>query len=463
MATTATTSTSTTDKSYDYTNINAFSDSKAVGALNGKLIQKLREAEEKAVLKPIEDNLEKWDEELAKINEIGEKVNDFLNSLKQLDLDNANNAFEQFSASNSGTSVIFDAVDTTNLTDGVINVNVTQLAQRDVYQSNTFSDKTALIDGGQDDGDKITLTIDGTDYEFSTVGETYDSLAYKINKNENFIATVEQVGDDSYRLIIKSAKTGDSNAITISQSGVDLGLEDDANHILTAQNLKATVDGVDYDIASNTISLANGINLTAVSTGESSLSIQKNTSAVNVALDDFVEKYNSLVDEIDGELYNDKSPIKNKSTLRMLLDNIKSKLFASYGDSGDKNIFNYGFSLDKQGHLSIDKEKLGEALVKDFSGLKELFIGTAENKGVGTELESYVNNQTLTSGLIGGYADEMANRKTKLEEEKEKVIKTLDAKYDLMAEQFIQYGSVIAQMETTFNSLKLMIEQAYSK
>ena len=456
MATTTATSSST----YDYSNINAFSNSKSVGALNGDLITKLRQAEEKAVLKPIEDDLAKWDEELAKITEIETKTNELLTTLKQLDLYTSNNAFEQFSASSSGTSAIFDAVDTSKLTDGVINVSISQLAYRDVYQSNTFSDKTALIDGGQDSGDNIT--INGV--EFSTVGETYDSLAYKINQNKNFIASVEQVGDSSYRLIIKSADTGSSNKLSIKQENVDLGLkDDDDHHILKAQNLKATVDGVSYDIASNTISLSNGINVTAVSTGDSSLSVQKNTSAITTALKDFVEKYNSLVDEIDGELYNSKSPIKSKSTLRMLLDNIKSKLYASYGSSEDKNIFNYGFSLDKQGHLSIDDEKLGESLTQDFEGLKELFIGTAESEGLGTQLKNYVYQQTLSSGLLGGYGDEMANRKTKLEKEKEDTIKDLDAKYDLMAEQFIKYGAIIAQMETTFNSLKMMIEQSTSK
>jgi len=461
---TTTSTTSTTSSTYDYSNINAFSNSDAVGALNGSLITKLRQAEEKAVLQPIEDDLEEWDQELEKITEITEKTNDLLTSLSSLDLyTTTNNAFEQFSASNSGTSAIFNAVDTTNLTDGVINVNITQLAYRDVYQSDTFSDETALVSGGQDSGDKITLTINGTDYDFSTVGETYDSLAYNINQNENFIASVEQVGDSSYRLIIKSAQTGTSNAISISQTGVDLGLETSSNHILTAQNLQATVDGVSYDIASNTISLSNGISITAVDEGESSLSIQRDTSMIVTALNNFVEKYNDLVDIIDGEVYNAESPIYDKSTLSMFLSSIKSKLYGDYGSDSDKNIFNYGFSLDKQGHLSIDADTLGDKLTQDFDGLKELFIGTAENEGLGTQLQDYVYDQTQSSGLLGSYIDAMSDRKTALEEERDDTIETLDAKYGLLADQFIKYGAIIAQMETTFNSLKMMIEQSYSK
>ena len=159
------------------------------------------------------------------------------------------NAFEDKSATTSGDSVVFDAVDVASLNTGTTTVSVTTLAQRDVYQTNTFADKDAVIT--TDAGDKIT--INGTD--FTIENKTYQELADAINADANFNATVEQVGTSSYRIVIKSAESGTANALTITQTGEDLGLNDAPNHTLTAQNLVATVDGVAYDVSTNVITV----------------------------------------------------------------------------------------------------------------------------------------------------------------------------------------------------------------
>ena len=51
---------------------------------------------------------------------------------------------------------------------------------------------------------------------------------------------------------------------------------------------------------------------------------------------------------------------------------------------------------------------------------------------------------------------------TKLEEEKEKAEKALNAKYEQLALQFSSYGAVINQMESSFSGLKMLIQQSTS-
>ena len=457
-----------TNSSYDYSSINAFSSSEATKALSGDLIDKLRKAEEKAVLDPIIQDLEDIEIETDTMNQLKTLINDFETLTKGVDLYSQNNIFEQFSASASGDSALFDAVDTSKLNEGVINVSISQLAQRDVYQTNTFSDPDALIDGGGDEGDKITIKIDlngdgdtdddGESVDFGTTGKTYKELANNINNNSNFIATVEQVGDSDYRIIIKSANTGTANALTITQTGTDLGLENDDNHILSAQNLKAKVDGIDYNISSNTIAMNNGLTITAVDTGDSSVSIQKNTAGITPQLQAIAEQYNAIVGFIDENIYNEEAKIENPGALRDLKDGIKNIFFGKYGSDGNDNIFNYGFSFDKTGHLSVDTAKLGKAINENYEGLKELFLGTAEKEGLGTKLKAYLHNQELSSGVLGLYFQDINTRTEKLKEEKEDTIEDLDTKYDFMAQQFIEYASVISQMEASFSSLKMLIE-----
>jgi flagellar hook-associated protein 2 len=511
--------------------------------LNQELIDKLKAAEAKAQVQPYEDDLEEWDLELEKIQEIEAKVMELLGHIEQFDLYNTGaDAFEQVTASTTGSAAVFDAIDVAGLEPGTNSVTVSQLAQRDVYQTATFSDKDIQVAGGNDSGDKISVTIDGNTHDFSTEGKTYQELADEMNQTDGITASVEQVGDSSYRLVIKSTDSGIANALTIDTTGVDFGFGDvtsrsisdftelmgagrlsingnmvipdtedmsydqliteinnyggggiytatkigdtieikaddgsavtiaedgdnglnftDKSHVVTAQNMKAQVDGVDYDVASNSITIQGNLTMTAVEIGTSTISIQRDTSSVLTGMQDFVATYNEVVDLIDGELYSAETPLEDLSTLRMVMGSIKDKIFGSYGDSGDKNLFNYGFQVDKTGHLSLDSEVFSSAIASNMEDVKSLFIGTAEKPGLGTQLKEYLDDLDSYDGILTQYGERMAERKTTLETEKADAQEALDTKYALMAEQFAAYTAIITQMEAAFGGMKMMIAQS---
>jgi flagellar hook-associated protein 2 len=603
-------------------------------ALNQDVIDKLKAAERTAVVEPIENKLETWDEEFLKMAEIKASNLELIESFKNLSLNNTQNAFEQKVATTTGTAVSYDASDVSGLINGTTSISVTQLAQKDVYQTSIISDKTAQIANGNDPDDMITIQVaqapvyqssktstdtandlvgageftitpDGagaltittdatttwdnlkdminadinltasfengrlsiahTDGEttlaiadtsnsntvasdlgisrgrkFTTVGKSYEDLAADINANSKLSSSVEQVGEDEFRLVIKSANSGTANALDISQDGVSLGmssqmksvaatntatqilngddvgdkitidgidfptnsksyelLADDINNnanfnasvvnnqivisrvdgadlvitqtgvdlgfssaIVSAQNLEATIDGVDYDVSSNSITTQGSLKITANELGDSSINIQQDTSSILTSVNNMVEKYNSFISLIDTELDNAESPIQDKSALRLMKSNIKDILFDNYGTTTDKNLFNVGFSLDKSGFLSIDETEFNKAISDDFDSLKELFVGTADNKGLTTLLETYTNSLDSIDGILYQYDNSMTSRKTTLDEELADEIETLDDKYSLMAEEFAAYGSLIASMEAQFGSLKLMIDQS---
>lgn len=431
--------------------------------LTQEYIDKLKAAEAKAKVDPYTTKLEEWDKELEKITTIETKVKELLSAISDYDLYKSTpNAFEQVTANTSGSSAIFSATDVSGLTPGSTSVTVTQIAQRDVYQTNIFTDKDVQIDGGNDSGDKISIAIGGTTYDFSTEGKTYQQLVDDINLNDKLKASVEQVGDNEYRLIIKSKDSGEANALTITQSSVNLGLDDVDNKVLTAKNMKASIDGVAYNVSSNTITIQGNLSMTAVELGTSSISIQQDNSTITSGLTDFVSKYNELVDLIDDEAFDEDSPISDISSLKTIMGTIKSALFSNYGTDSDKNIFNYGFSLDSTGHMSIDSTTFSTAMADDLAGLKSLFVGVAEKPGIGTVLKEYLDNLDGYNGALTLYGDTMANNKTKLEEEKTKAQEALDTKYSLMAQQFASYTAIITQMEASFSGLKQIIAESTS-
>ncbi len=698
-------------------------------ALSQDVIDKLKEAERGATVAPIEKKVETWDKESLKMMEIKALNLALVTSLNAFDVQNTTNAFEKKSAVTTGTAVSYDTSNSAELINGTVNIAITQLAQKDVYQTSTFSststdialnipkyesskvsrdtandlvgagtftitpkdgteisittdatttwdDLVTLIDDadsdnnldvsitdnrflikhtdgtteltikdgtGEDDGsvvsdlgmhsveyikiqvsgapvyqsiststststDKVgageftitpngagALTITTTDdttwdelkdminadsnlvatYEnnrlsishtdkkttlaiadtsgnvsadlgitrgrmFSTEGKTYTQIATDINTNSKLNSSVEEVGEGTYRLVIKSAESGTANSLTITETGIDLKVDtqmksvyssstgtqivngdddgdeitingvsfstvdksykllaadindhadfnasvidgqivitasDESNLVITqtgvdlgfssavvqAQNLKATIDGIAYDVSSNSITTQGSLTISAQEIGNSSITISQDTSGVLIGAKDIAEKYNEFITLIDAELSSTESSIYDKSSLRMMKTSMKDVLFGSYGTNSDLNIFSSGFELDKSGKLSINETVFNAAVGSNLENLKTLFVGTSATGGLGTLLKALTDGFDDYEGLLDSYDKNMTTRKTTLDKDLAKEIESLDSKYKLMTEEFGAYGSIIATMEAQFSSLKLMIDQS---
>lgn len=476
----------------DYSNVGAFNNS----SLNGEMINKLREAEEKARISPIEKNIETWDKEVEKFAEIKAKVSELLDTTKSLNLYNGSGtAFDAINASTTGSGAVFDAVDLSSLEEGTTTVTINTLAEKTVYQSSIY--------GASDDqpgAGSIDIAVGtGAPTSIDTTGKTITQIAEEMNALTGVSASVEAIGENQYRLVVKSTDTGVANKLTITQTGVDMGYLGDGigvngGKVSTAKDLDALIDGVQYNTASNSITIAGNLKITATEAGSTaSINIQKDTSGVVTAVESFATKYNELLDMINSELYNADSPIKDKSSLKNMMENMKNLFYLGYGSAdnpiqfktiaegaevdedgdvilghvnvknNDRNIFEFGIGFDesgKSGRLVIDNAKLAEALTSDPDALKRVFVGVAENEGLFTQLKDQLDQLNYSDGILTTYSDNMTERKVDLEAEKEAEMKKLDEKYQTMANQFAAYGAIISQMEASFGGLKMMIQQS---
>jgi len=425
--------------------------------LSSELITKLKTAESTAVLDPITEEKEDTQAELDALGEIQTMVSELLDLVDDFDLyTTGTNIFDEISATTTGSSASFDATDSSKLTTGTISVSISQLAQKDVYQSDTISDTTATMDSGT-----ISITVGDNTYDFSTDGKTYEELIEEMGYNSYFDASLEQVGNSSYRIVIKSAETGEDNAITIAQDGVDLGFDDEDNHVLSAQNMQGTIDGISYDVSSNKVTMSSGLIITASSTGDSSITMERDTSTLVSTIEDIADKYNDLVDLVNSYILGDEddpATISDSSTLKTMMNSIKEILFGSYGLDDEESLFKYGMSFDSSGYLQVDSEELSDAVTDNYDDLKELFVGYAEKEGIGTRLKTYLDSLDSLDGLLTTYEDKLNDRIDTLEEDYETASDKLDEKYEQMATQFAEYTVLITQMETAFESLKLIID-----
>lgn len=459
-------------------------------ALNSELIDTLKESEKVSKISPIETSIENWDKEKVAIDGIKLKVDALMAAIKPLDLfaTGASNAFNQIAANSSGDSVLFDAEDLNALKVGTTTINVSSIAKQDIFQTNIFTDITSLVTSTPIT-DPVTvpivddLIINGE--KFSTADKSYEDLVKEINANENFEAAIEQVGTDKFRVVIKSKELGSENKLTIIDTSGVLGLNltgsgeaNENNYVQIATNMKAVINGIDYDLPTNDIKLSNGLKITAMKVDtvdtSSSISISKDNSGIEKVLTAFASAYNDLVIAVEVELYSAETVIEDKAALRTMMEGIKNFLFKSYGKDqddddnyiNDKSIFYYGFQLGKDGSLNIDSEDLNKAISDDYQGLQDLFIGTAatQARGLGTQLKEHIDFAINSSsgGILSTYESHMDTRKTALEEDKAKAIESLDNKYKQMSLEFAAYNGVINSFSSSFSALQLMIQQSVS-
>ena len=431
--------------------------------LSSELITKLKTAESKSVLDPITTNKEDTQAELDALTEIQTMVSELLDLVDDFDLyTSGTNIFDEITATTSGTSVSFDAADTSKLNPGTISVTVDKLAQKDVYQSNTISDITSTITNGG----TLSITVGDTTYDFDTTGKSYEDLVEEMSYYSKLDVNLEKVNNTDYRMIVKGTESGTANAVTISQSGTtNLGFNDTGNHVLTAQNMKAKIDGVDYDVSSNKLTMENGLIIQAVSTGDSSINMERDTSTIVTRISDIATKYNDLVDLIDSYTLGDEdtaATISDSSTLKSMMSGIKEILFDSYGLNNEESMFKYGISFDSDGYMNVNTTTLTTAVTDNYDDLRELFVGYAEKEGLGTRLKTYLDSLDSSTGLLTTYEDRLNTYIDTLSDDYDTASEKLDEKYTAMATQFAAYTVLITQMENAFASLKLLIDTSTS-
>lgn len=193
------------------------------GVLTSETLNKLKEAELNAQLKLYNSQIETNSTRQKDLAELEAKLLAFQTAVNGLgDASQFNK--KKVSPSVSGDSAAADLkVDSlSNLKN--MKVIVDQLAQKDVYQSNGFKDKTASIMqslGIKGEKTSFTITQDGKSYKIDIdKSTTLTDLAEKINgaTGGKIEAKVVDTGDkkNPYRLVIQSSETGTQNNISFS-------------------------------------------------------------------------------------------------------------------------------------------------------------------------------------------------------------------------------------------------------
>lgn len=361
----------------------------------------------------------------------------------------------------SSDSAIVTASAAKGAVKGNYSVNVTQLSQAQTLTSAGQASATAQIGAGA----TTTLTFEfGAISGGTLAGGVYTGAAFNqdatraartvtidssnnslqgirdaINKaNVGVTATIISDGSASpNRLVLTSSTTGETSSMRIGVSGdaaiSNLVAYDPAGaQQLTqgsvAQDTKLTINGVAVTSPSNNVSEAiQGVTLSALKIGTSTVAVSTDSSGVKTALNNFIKAYNELNTTMAGltavaaDLKPGSTkaggPLQGDATARNLQSSLR-RMFSTPvpGLEGDfTSLSQLGVSFQKDGSLKLDTGKLQKALDSNLDDVTKLlstagsasdslvtYVGSTSSSSVGSK-DLYIS-QLATKGSATGSA-----------------------------------------------------------
>lgn len=347
----------------------------ASGILTQDKIDKLKEVDVKAQIDPLTTKIDENNTKKKDLTEILTKLSTFQSAVSSLGDATA------FAARKVVASVTNDPPASLTANSGValqnMKVNVTQVAQNDVFQSQALTNDSGIVNANLKASATFTLFQNGKEYSVTIdQNTTFRELASKINEasSGNIVAKIINTGEKNnpYRLTLSSKNTGedykisffdgkkstdgktydvdagatqvlqnlgwnlDKSSVQQGQTGsisaqgfTGFGLQNDtAYHVQQAKNAEFVLDGINMIRQSNTIDdITFGLTLTLNKVGEINFDVQQDTESVSKTLEDLATAYNDLVSNLNAATdYNTETGTKGTLQGVTEVNSIKSSI-----------------------------------------------------------------------------------------------------------------------------------------
>lgn len=295
-----------------------------------------------------------------------------------------------------GNDDVFSATVDDNTEVGTYSVVVQQLATKHKIAADSVGSKTSALGYSGSftlqaaDGSAVTIQVDSDD----SLTDLHDAI--NANKSTSGVtASIMQVSDGSYQLILTSNNTGQSISLSDGGDGggsgvlSSLGLTDSdgaiKNELIAVQSAIVQIDGVTITRSSNTIGDAiEGVTLNLYSASPDtavSMEVSTDLSSIKSAITSFVDAYNEYRDFVltqqattsNGTASSD-ATLFSDSLLRQIVRSVNSALNTSVTtDSGTVlSLASLGISFNSKNELELDEDTLNSILSTDVDAVKQL-------------------------------------------------------------------------------------------
>ncbi|WP_342118145.1 flagellar filament capping protein FliD [Pseudoduganella sp. OTU4001] len=293
-------------------------------------------------------------------------------------------------------------------------VKVSQLAQQQILISPEAQTADTPLGTGSPTVIRIgsgnsskSITIDSRNNTLQGIADALKSAGFDASLVRSSTGTALQ---------LRSA-SGEAQALDISVAGdaTVRQLFNSAEQVQAAQDALVTVDGKTIRSADNSLESAiKGATIYLTGKGETTVTIARDNGQVAKNVEAFVTGFNALQDRL-GALQ--KGALKGNQALGQVSTQL-SQLVRTIGGNGDA-LANAGLTVDDNGRLKLDSDKLTAAIASDAEGVAKLF--TNEGRGLadalGTRLETLGGERSVVSRALAQAdreVDTLQDRKLKM-------------------------------------------------
>ncbi|MCC7413391.1 MAG: flagellar filament capping protein FliD [Gammaproteobacteria bacterium] len=370
------------------------------------------------------------------------------------------NKFKVYSARSSDDDVLSASASATAAR-GSYGIEVRRIAENHRLAAATaFADTGSTVIGSS--GDTMTLQVGAdaftVDYGGRTLGEIRDAINAATD-NPGVTATILR-DDTGNHLVLAANETGSGRLITPSYSAADpfgfatLNTDRNGDAGFTAADLDAEllVEGqFTVTSKSNTISDAiEGVTLTAAKAGTVTMSVDRDTAAVEKSVQAFVKGYNDLV-SIMGKLRSDVLKAERGSlvAIESQLRNVLNQP-AQLGD-GFTLLFEIGIRSTASGTLELDRDIFQRALTDDFDAVSRLFADSSQ--GFAVRYEDMASRFLDADGMLDARTTSLKRQADDLDARSLSMQRRLVSVEEGLLKQYTALDTLMSQLNTTSDFL----------
>jgi flagellar hook-associated protein 2 len=347
-------------------------------------------------------------------------------------------------------------------------VEVVSLASAHRLSSGPYAGSTSAVGTG-------TLTLDSGDTTFSVVIDSSNNTLAGIRDAINAAPTNNAISAsvlntvEGARLVLTARNSGAAQAITVTRSGGDGGLDalvydpgtlTNLEQKAAAANAVVKIDGFNFSSATNSLTTAvDGVTFALLSAAPGSsktVTVSRDADSARKSVESFVSAYNAVVGSLSASTRFDPAT-KTASALTgdPLPRAVSSELRRLVGASRDSNdairtLADLGVSTSVSGTLTLDAAKFQRALETEPAEVAALLTGS---DGLGARLDAAVQRLAAGGGAIDGRTKGLDERVRGIDERRvalETRMEALEARYRA---QFTALDGLVAQLRTTSDFL----------
>ncbi|MEA2083448.1 MAG: flagellar filament capping protein FliD [Thermodesulfobacteriota bacterium] len=321
----------------------------------------------------------------------------------------------------------------------------------------------------------FAYNVDDTTVTLSVAADTtLSGLADLINDDTNnpgVTATVIDDGDSTnpYRIVLQSDASGEDNRISFLAQLPDMVMAEQQGAGGESLNARFSIDGIDYQRQSNTITdVMSGVSLALIGAGSATATVSSNDTELADKITNFITAYNDAVAEIESNVAWDEETegvgILARTTLRDLtydLHNLMTSTIVVDSTGKVQSMFDLGMEYGKGGiafdesgneielpTISIDSDTLAGAIADNATTVQSFFLGDDTNgiTGFADMVNDRLRTLTTGNGQIEAEKSGAQERISQLELQIESETDRLNKKYELMTKQFIELDRYMNQM-----------------